>query len=186
MRVVIIGISGAGKSTLARQLSAACGLRHIELDALFWEPGWRQASPEDFRARVAAATAGDGWVVDGNYSATRDLTWGRATHLVWLDYERLPVMRRVIWRSIRRAATRQALWNGNRERWQNFLHASHPIRWAWSQWRGRRVALEALLAGEAWAGLPLLRLRHPREAPAALATLVRAAGGIEPGAGPGR
>ncbi|WP_159993454.1 adenylate kinase [Roseomonas sp. 18066] len=173
MRVVIIGISGAGKSTMARQLCAALGLRHIELDALFWEPGWRQAAPADFRARVAAATQGDHWVVDGNYSATRGLSWGRATHLVWLDYERGPVMRRVIRRSILRAVTRQPLWNGNRERWQNFFHASHPIRWAWSQWRGRRVALEAALAAGEFPGLQVTRLRHPREAAAALAALIR-------------
>ncbi|ONG50116.1 adenylate kinase [Pseudoroseomonas deserti] len=172
MRVVIIGISGAGKSTMARQLSAALGLRHIELDALFWEPGWRQARPEDFAARVEAATQGDGWVVDGNYSATRALTWGRATHLVWLDYERLPVMRRVITRSIRRAVTGQELWNGNRERWQNFFHASHPIRWAWSQWRGRRVALEAALGRGDYPRLAVTRLRHPREAAAAIAALI--------------
>jgi hypothetical protein len=45
-RVVINGAGGAGKSTLARELSARWKLPRIEADALFWEPGWREAAPE--------------------------------------------------------------------------------------------------------------------------------------------
>jgi len=173
VRVVVIGISGAGKSTFARALAQGLGASHVELDALHWDPGWAPAAPEVFAARVAAATAGPAWVVDGNYSAVRSLVWGRATHLVWLDYQRLPIMLRVIRRSVQRALSRQELWNGNREDWRNWWRASHPIRWAWSQWRGRRASLEATLAEGRHAHLRLWRLRHPREAPGALAALLR-------------
>jgi hypothetical protein len=34
-------------------------------------------------------------------------------------------------RTARRLLFRTPLWNGNRERWRNLHHASHPIRWAW-------------------------------------------------------
>ena len=42
----------------------------IPLDALFWEPGWVQAPPDRFKAKVLAAfkNAGDSWVMDGNYT----------------------------------------------------------------------------------------------------------------------
>ncbi len=45
------------------------GLPSIHLDRLYWEPGWREPSPEDFRSRVFAALEADsrGWVVDGKY-----------------------------------------------------------------------------------------------------------------------
>jgi adenylate kinase family enzyme len=173
MRAVVIGISGAGKSTFARRLAQGIGAPHVELDALHWDPGWTPAPAPVFAARVAEATAGPAWVVDGNYSAVRDLIWPRATHLVWLDYERLPIMARVVRRSVGRALSGRELWNGNREDWRNWWHASHPIRWAWSQWRGRRQAIEALLAGGAYPGLQVRRLRRPGEAAAVLQALLR-------------
>lgn len=37
-RIVIFGNSGAGKSTLTRQLSAAEGLPHFDLDTVAWQP----------------------------------------------------------------------------------------------------------------------------------------------------
>ena len=85
-RIVVVGVTGSGKTTLARQLAERFGVRHVELDGLNWEANWVQASTEVFRERVTEATAGDGWVVDGNYRKTHDITWPRATMIVWLDY----------------------------------------------------------------------------------------------------
>lgn len=175
MRIVVIGISGAGKSTLAAQLAQAMGVPPVELDALHWEPGWTMASPAAFAARVEAATAGAAWVADGNYRAVRPLLWGRATHLVWLDYGRPMIMSRVIRRSLWRALSRRELWNGNRERWRSLLEADHPIRYAWRQWAPRRRELEALLACGEYPHLSVLRLRRPAELPAARAALLRQA-----------
>lgn len=160
---------------MARTLASALGVPHVELDALYWEPGWTPARPEIFAARASAATAGESWVVDGNYSAVRAIIWNRATHLIWLDYERLPIMLRVIRRSFLRAVTQQPLWNGNYERWRSWFRPSHPIRWAWSQWRRRRQQLEEQLASGAWAHLSILRLRHPREAAGAVRALLASA-----------
>ena len=64
------------------------------------------APEEQFRRRVAAIASGDGWVIDGNYSAVQPLVWERADTVVWLDLPRHTVMRRIIWRTIRRIATR--------------------------------------------------------------------------------
>src|SRR6266508_3598546 len=125
----VVGNSGSGKSTLARALAAELGVAHIELDAIYHQPGWQPLPAADFRARVDAATATGGWVVDGNYSAVRDLIWARADTVVWLDLPRHAVMRQVIWRTLRRAMLRAELWNGNRERWRNLVRPRpRPIR----------------------------------------------------------
>ena len=102
LRLVVIGVSGSGKTTFAGQIARKLSLPHIELDALYWEPDWQASSRPVFRGRVQAATAAEAWVVDGNYSHSRDIVWSRASHLVWLDYS-LP---RVMWRELLGASFR--------------------------------------------------------------------------------
>jgi hypothetical protein len=87
---------------------------------------------------VTEAIQAEAWVVDGNYGPVRDRVWQRATHLVWLDYERPVIMARVISRTFLRAALRIELWAGNRERWRHLLRPGRPIRWAWTTWGGGR------------------------------------------------
>ena len=137
MRIVVVGTTGAGKTTLASRIAVMLELPHIELDAINWQSGWRDLTrhdPEEFIRRVAEAIEAEAWVLDGNYSRVRDSVWRRATHLVWLDYERPVIMARVISRTFFRAVLRTELWAGNRERWRHILRPSHSIRWAWNTW----------------------------------------------------
>jgi len=169
VRIVVFGTSGSGKTTMARRLAAALSLPMVELDRINWQPGWRGLNtddPAEFARRVAAATAGDAWVCDGNYSGVRTYLWTRGTHLVWLDYPRRVIMFRVIRRSVVRAFDRRELWpgTGNRENWRHWFRASHPIHYAWSTWARRRSEAEARLADPRYANLTVLRLRHPRQA----------------------
>src|SRR5262249_45508093 len=131
---------------------------------------------EEFVRRVTIAIAPDAWVLDSAYGLVRDLVWRRATHLVWLDYERCVIMYRVICRSLVRAALRTEMWAGNRERWSHMLRASHPIRWAWSTWDRRRKDFEVRIAQPDYAHLMVLRLRQPREAEKLLGRLRRTSG----------
>jgi adenylate kinase family enzyme len=167
MRIAVAGTTGSGKTTLARGLSQTLALPFVELDAINWQAGWRDLvthDPEEFQRRVDQATAGPAWVVDGNYGLVRQMVWGRATHLVWLDYARGVIMRRVITRSILRALDGKELWAGNREDWRRWLDPEHPIRWAWDTWARRRRQYEQMLAEPAHAHLKVLRLRRPSEA----------------------
>jgi adenylate kinase family enzyme len=132
-RISVIGPSGSGKSWTASRIGERLGLPHTELDAIRHGPNWTETPDDEFRRIVRERTSGERWVVDGNYTViVRQIIWDRATDVVWLDYPRSTVMRQVIWRSLRRAALRKELWNGNRERFRNWVQPWHPIRWAWA------------------------------------------------------
>jgi adenylate kinase family enzyme len=120
-RISVVGNSGSGKTTLARALATELGVPHLELDSIHHLPNWQPLDRTVFRNQVDKFIQAPGWVVDGNYSAVRDLVWSRADTVIWLDLPRRRVMRQVIWRTLRRMATKAELWNGNRERWRNLL-----------------------------------------------------------------
>jgi adenylate kinase family enzyme len=119
---------------------------YTELDAVYHQPDWVPLPKDDFRHRVTALAAEDGWVIDGNYRTVLPLVWARADTVVWLDPPRRTVMRRIIWRSVGRVAGRTELWNGNRERWRNLLtwdEQESVISWAWHRFPVYRQRYEA-------------------------------------------
>ena len=147
-------------------MSRSLGLRHVELDAIFHQPGWTELTDEDFRQRVDRLTVDGGWIVDGNYTDTlQDIVWNRADTIVWLDLPRPLVMRRIVIRTLGRVVLRRELWNGNRERWQN-LYSRDPLKsmiaWAWTQHGKYTQRYERALADPRWNGVRFIRLRSPR------------------------
>ncbi|PHV12201.1 hypothetical protein [Chitinimonas sp. BJB300] len=114
-RIWITATTGTGKTTLARELSQRWDLAHIELDALYWGPDWQPAKPDVFRQRVAQAIQAPAWVIDGNYSAVRDLYVEQLELVIWLDYGFWRNLSRLLWRTICRISTAEPLWAGSRE-----------------------------------------------------------------------
>lgn len=140
----------------------------LELDSVFHQPGWQELPTEEFRARVAGFAAGDAWVIDGNYSKVQHpVVWPRADTVIWLDVPKARVMRQVMARSVRRVATREELWNGNRERVRNLL-AWDPeksiIRWAWTNHHRFQAKFDDGRADPRWAHITFIRLATRREA----------------------
>lgn len=157
----MVGASGAGKSTLARSLADRLALPHLELDSIYHQAGWVPLPAEEFTARVAAAVAADRWVIDGNYSAVRPLIWARADTVIWLDLPRRTVMRRLVWRTLRRAVGRAELWNGNRERLRSMLSRNPDVSllvWAWQHHPVYRERYTAAMADPAHAHLTFIRV----------------------------
>jgi adenylate kinase family enzyme len=115
-RICIVGSTGSGKSTLACELAQRLHIPHIELDALHWQPGWKEADREMTRTRIGEIALNDGWVVDGNYTFLRDLLWPRAEALIWLDYPLLLILWRLWWRTWKRVLKKELLWGTNTER----------------------------------------------------------------------
>jgi hypothetical protein len=144
-RVNVIGNSCAGKSTFAARLAAALDVPHVELDSLYWEPGWVPAPLETFRARVSDATAGDGWIADGNYQPARDLIWPRVDTIVWLDYSFKLVLWRAVRRSLHRVFRGDLCCNGNRESLRLLLSRESIIIWVVRMHALRRRQFRSLL-----------------------------------------
>ena len=141
-RVLVAGSSGAGKTTMATALAARLGLPHTELDSLWHGPGW--VPRPEFERDVETMLTTSRWVT---------------------EYQIPLVVARLLRRSVVRAATRRAYWNGNRESVAMWLHASHPLRIVLSRefWAKRRRT-EVELAGAAARGVVVVRLRGAQRA----------------------
>jgi adenylate kinase family enzyme len=165
-RVCVVGGSCSGKTTFARELAGILGVPFVELDALNWQANWTMTDVETFQAGVRQATAGDEWVVDGNYGGrgARDIVWPKADTVVWLDLS-LPLTLRRMWRrTTGRIKRKEALWGGNQETIRNtFLSRESLFVWAVrSHWRRRRI-LTAAMSRPDFAHLEFHRLRSPAE-----------------------
>lgn len=175
--MAIVGCSGSGKTTLAATLARTLGVRHVELDAIYHQPGWTPLSDQEFQERVTQAIEPDAWVVDGNYSVVQDIVWKQADTVVWFDLPYATVMARTIRRTLRRTFTRKELWNGNKEPLSN-LWSLKPeksiIAWTATRHRVYRQRYSEAMHDPRWAGTDFIRLRSQVETDA---FLDRVAGG---------
>ena len=164
-RISIIGTSGSGKTTLAREISQRLAIPHVELDRLHWEPNWVEVPNDVMRERVSQAVSGNTWVVDGNLnSQERDIVWGKADTVVWLDYSFSVVMSRVVWRTFQRVVTQQEVCNGNRETWKTTFSRDSIILWVLQTYHKRRREYPLLLKKPEYAHLQVVHLHSPKAA----------------------
>ena len=175
-RVVVVGTSCAGKTTLARQIAETFGVQHIELDAIHWLPDWNVRPTEEFRTLTSEALTPDCWVVDGNYSVVRDIVWGKATTLVWLNYPFPVVLWRALSRTVLRAITRKELFSGNRESFrQSFMSRDSILWWVATTHHRRRREYRRIFDNGEFTNIDLIELRAPREADELLRSLAELA-----------
>ena len=163
-RINVVGTSCSGKTTLARAVARRLDLPYVELDALFWGPGWTPVPGGVFTARVRAAVEGDAWVIDGGYATMDELKLPRADTVVWLDYPLHTVLWRWTRRTVHRIGTREEFWpgTGNRESVRNALRRDGLLWWILSTHRRRRRSMEARML--AWPHATWIGLRSPAEA----------------------
>ena len=95
-RIAIIGSSGAGKSTLAKTLGEKLCLPVIHLDAYYWRAGWVETPSTEWIDREKQLLNGDRWIVDGNYGNSMKMRLDVATTIIWLDFNRILCLWRVI------------------------------------------------------------------------------------------
>jgi adenylate kinase family enzyme len=185
-RIIIVGGSCAGKSTLGVRLAAALTAPFVELDALAWRPNWQPAPDEEFTRQILAATAGDRWVVAGNYNKhTMSTAWPRADTVIWLDFPLALVLWRIVRRSWVRSRSKELLWGTNTERfWRQFRLWSDEslIRYTVRTHRGRRKFYLDAMQTDAWTHICFVRVRERRKADRIVTEAERAAGGRQPNA----
>ncbi len=168
-RIIVIGSSNAGKSTLAEQLAQRLHVPFIELDALYWEPGWAPAQHDVFRERVRDAIEPESWVMAGNYtSQQQDVSWPAADTIIWLDLKLATLVRRCVRRTWRRSRSKDPLWGGtNRENLWEHLMLWNPekslITFTIKTHRSRRKKFEASMHDPIWSHLTFTRLRSVKE-----------------------
>jgi adenylate kinase family enzyme len=169
-RVLVAGTSGSGKTALAVRIGQLLGLPHVEIDSLFHGPNWTARA--SFERDVNDFSSGPRWTTEWQYPPVRAMLAERADLLVWLDLPRRVVISQVLRRTLRRRATREVLWNGNREPPLHtiFTDPEHIVRWAWSTHNHttQRIADVRLQHPN----LPVVQLRSHTEADHWLATAV--------------
>lgn len=176
-RVWVCGLSGSGKTTVARRLARILGVPHVELDALHWRhhPDWGMPTDEEFLPDVREATVGDRWVVEGNYSRSRDIFWPRVELMVWLDLPLRTASWRVLLRTLRRIRSNdQLLWGVQRETVRNALLTwDGLVLWNLRVHRRRHRTYSGLVEEAGARGTEVVRLRSQREVEAWLEELER-------------
>lgn len=174
-RVSVVGNSGSGKSSLARRIAGVIDAPSIELDALYHQAGWQTTDADAFRREVEAVTAGERWVIDGNYRAVvvNGPVWERADAVVWLDLPRSQVMRQVTGRTMHRLIRREELWNGNCEPLVNlaFWRQDSILHWAWTHHATYEDRYRTAMTSPAFDHLEFVRLTSHADAGEWLAKL---------------
>jgi RimJ/RimL family protein N-acetyltransferase/adenylate kinase family enzyme len=163
-RIVIVGTSSSGKTTLAKNLSSTLEIPHKELDSFYWESNWTEADPEIFRERIQNFTQKEKWITDGNFFQVKDLVWGRATTVIWLDYPFLHIIKQFFTRSVRRSLSKEELWNGNTETfWNSIFSPNSLLMWILKSYRHNKVRIGTLLKSDEFPGTYFVRLKSPSE-----------------------
>jgi adenylate kinase family enzyme len=163
-RIQLIGCSGAGKSTLGRALAGRLQVPFVDLDDLYWEPGWIGVGHTELARRLKPTLALEHWVIAGNYGAmTEREVWPRLTELVILD---LP-LRQLLLRSSRRTAQRiltgEPCCNGNRETLFRAMGRDSVLRYTLRVWKSRHARYAALPSSDALAHARVTRLESDDE-----------------------
>jgi adenylate kinase family enzyme len=174
-RVLVIGPTGSGKTTLAESISRVSGLRHIELDLLRYRRNWQEIPADEFIDQVAAIAQTNTWIIDGNYSTVRELTWMRSDLVVWLDYSLPTILYRLLIRTVRRLVTMTDVGNENRERLRRLFGRRSIVLWAIRSHSPLRKEYEIMAATVPPDTPRIIRHRSPKETRAWLSNIRQAA-----------
>jgi len=161
-RLLVTGLPGSGKTSVAMTLAQTLGVRHVEVDRLYYGP--RFATRPDFLVELDRAISADEWCLD-DFGApeSRDLLWDRADTIVWLDLPYGIAFVRAVRRTWRRLRTHEEVLPGCYESWLGWGRPYHPVFFSLTRHGRERRKMEKRLADPRWQHLRVVRLRSRRE-----------------------
>lgn len=113
-------------------------------------------------------------MIDGNYSRVRDIVWARGTTIIWLNYPFRVVLWRALCRTVKRAATQEELFSGNRESFRkSFFSRESIILWVIYSYRRLRRNYRRILDNGDYPHLRVIELRDPAQAEKLIASIGR-------------
>ncbi len=130
-RIIITGTSGSGKTTLGHQISQILDIKCIDLDELYWLPGWIKREEEEFNTLIENELLNDRWIFCGNYTRAQQKLWSQADAIIWLDMPLHVCLWRAFKRSIRRVQKHESCCNGNYETFWRLLKRESILIWIW-------------------------------------------------------
>jgi adenylate kinase family enzyme len=165
-RVIVVGISCSGKTTFSKRLAIVLNNPRFELDDFFWGPNWRPKPAAEFQRLTAEAAACERWVIDGGYRVVRELTWPRATAVIWLNLGFATVFGRAVVRSFKRGLTGELLHAaGNRESFRrSFFSRGSILWWIITTYSAQRRGYRELRASGQFPQIAWIEFRRPTEA----------------------
>lgn len=90
------------------------------------------------------------------------MLWGRATHVVWLNFGRWTVFSRVLRRTLARGLLRTRLSHGNRESLRMaFCSRDSILLWSWTTFAGNRRKYTGLREDPRFAHLRWVEVGEP-------------------------
>ena len=172
-KIIVIGSSGSGKSTFAKKLANELNYKYISLDQLFWKKNWTESSDSEFFDNIQKATNADQWVLDGNYSRSRHITWPHADTIIWIDLPHWRVMLQSIKRSVVRAVTGEELWEGtgNRESFFRMFSKESILLFQIKSYPKAKKRYNEILNDPEYNYINFVRLKSHRESAAYLKNL---------------
>ncbi len=168
-RIVILGVTGSGKSSLAVRLAAIGGMPHVRIDDLMWRPGWVQLEAAAQADAVAPHVSADAWVLDGLWTATREVVLPRTDLVIALDYPRRVSLGRLLNRTLHRLRSHEETCGGNTETWAKALSRDSIIAWHVRSFHRKHEQIAQMCAVPDRP--PVVRFTDPRETDAWLRRL---------------
>ena len=167
MRINVIGTSGSGKTTFGRELASVLKIPFIELDAIFWGSDWTEPDDSELFPKLIAALAGDNWVLDGNYSRTKDIKWERVEAVIWLDFSFPRTVAQAVKRAMSRIISQEELWSGtgNRESLKKLFSRDSIVLWTIQTYsRRKKRILGYFTTPERYQSIIFHRIKSPKHA----------------------
>lgn len=125
-KILIVGNGGSGKTTLSLKLSSLLNIPTLHLDKIYWTDGWNKNNIIDFENHVRDFMHLDKWIIEGTPMHDIESRIRAADEIIFLDFNRLTCILRLIKRSLRNYFKKDNDFDGPAK-----YFSFKAIKWVW-------------------------------------------------------